>query len=60
MEGALVIWAGNVAAATFSFLLAGGVGRKLAERIIEEETGGSFDEIGLSVDEDDNGEGGHG
>jgi uncharacterized membrane protein YdjX (TVP38/TMEM64 family) len=56
----LVIWAGNVAAATFSFLLAGGVGRKLAERIIEEETGGSFDEIGLSVDEDDNGEGGHG
>ena len=54
VEGALIIWGGNVAAATFSYLLAGGVGRKFAEKIIEEETGGSIDpDVGVSFDEDD-------
>ena len=38
-EGAAVVLSANVAAATLSFLLAGGVGRALAEKIIEEETG---------------------
>ena len=56
VEGALIIWGGNVAAATISYLLAGGVGRKLAEKIIEEETGGSIDpDVGLSFDEDEDG-----
>ena len=47
-EGSAVILAGYVSAATFSYLIAGGVGRSFAEKIIEEETGEkmSFDEDG--------------
>ena len=40
VEGALIIWLGNVAAATIAFTLAGGVGRTVAQRVIEEEMGG--------------------
>lgn len=58
VEGALIIWVGNVAAATFSFVLAGGVGRKFAEKIIEEETGGAVDvaggdDAGIPADDDE-------
>ena len=38
-EGGAVVLGANVTAATLAFLLAGGVGRALAEKIIEEETG---------------------
>lgn len=38
MQGAGLVLAGNVAAATSAFLLARGVGRPLAEKVIKMET----------------------